>query len=308
MKTKKLPVGVSDFKDMVTGDYYYVDKTLLIKEIMDKGDKILLLPRPRRFGKTLNISMLRYFYDCCPETQPPVSETSSSPKRTTPGSNTYKKLFNSLAISRAGQQYLEHMGKYPVIFLTFKNIKKSDWESCLDKIMQLIQREYLRHDYLLNSPKLKSPEKDYFNKIVELKGNQNDYESSLENLLIFLNRYYGTRGVILIDEYDAPMHEGYHRGYYEEVINFMRNFLGSEEKELKPYWLNTSDNKMVESLLSKGGIELRKELEQLIRGESIEKAIEEKKYETELMDRGIKKIKKLAVVFSGKDVYVKESI
>ncbi len=369
---KKLPIGVSDFKYMIRDEYYYVDKTLFIKDVLDKGDRILLIPRPRRFGKTLNLSMLRYFYDCCPESLSPGMGTlpEKSTKGTDPRGNSYGKLFDSLAISGAGKPYLDHMGKYPVIFLTFKNIKKSDWESCLDKIKQLIQREYLRHDYLLNSPKLKSPEKDFFNKIVELKGNQNDYESSLENLLIFLNRYYGTRGVILIDEYDAPVHEGFHRGYYEEVINFMRNFLGgglkdtdqyleksvitgimriaresifsdlnnpgvytllskefddkfgfteeeletllkdfnlldrygevqewyngyrfgkrviynpwsiinflgSDEKELKPYWSSTSDNKMVEGLLSKGGAELRKELELLIRGEPIEKPIEE---------------------------------
>jgi hypothetical protein len=106
MITKKLPVGVSDFKDMVTGDYYYVDKTLLIKEIMDKGDKILLIPRPRRFGKTLNLFMLKYFYDCCPEYG--AKAAGSGP------ANSYGKLFDSLAITGTGKKYLDHMGKYPV--------------------------------------------------------------------------------------------------------------------------------------------------------------------------------------------------
>jgi hypothetical protein len=373
MKMKKLPVGKSDFKKIIEENYCYVDKTLFIKEVIDKGDTILLIPRPRRFGKTLNLSMLKYFYDCCPQTGSPVAgKTPPSPAKGTRGApgNSYKTLFNSLAISKAGQKYLDHMGKYPVIFLTFKNIKELDWETTYRKITKLIQREYLRHDYLLNSPKLKSPEKDYFKRIIELEGGREDYENSLENLLIFLNRYYGERGVILIDEYDAPVHEGFHRDYYEEVINFMRNFLGgglkdtdqyleksiitgimriaresifsdlnnpgvytllskefddkfgfteeeleallkdfnlldryeevqtwyngyrfgnrvvynpwsiinflgSEEKELKPYWINTSDNKMVEGLLSKGGKELRKELELLIRGETIEKVIED---------------------------------
>jgi hypothetical protein len=121
METKKLPVGISDFKDMVMGDYYYVDKTLFIKEIMDKGDKILLIPRPRRFGKTLNLSMLKYFYDCCP-----VEREN-------------KKLFDSLAFSRTGKKYLDHMGKYPVIFLSFRDIKELEWETCMDKIEGLIQ-------------------------------------------------------------------------------------------------------------------------------------------------------------------------
>jgi hypothetical protein len=357
---KKLPVGKSDFKKIIEENYCYVDKTLLIKDIIDKGDSILLIPRPRRFGKTLNLSMLKYFYDRCPGKA--AGETGPD--------NSYKELFHSLAISKAGKTYLDHMGKYPVIFLTFKNIKEMNWETCLDKIKQLIQREYLKHKYLGNSPKLEPQEQDYFKQVLDRKASMGDYENSLQNLLIFLNRYYGERVVILIDEYDTPVHEGFHRGYYEEVINFMRNFLGgglkdtdqyleksvitgimriaresifsdlnnsgvytllskefddkfgftdkeveallkdfqvldmydqvqewyngycfgkriiynpwsivnfldSEEKELKPYWINTSDNKIVEFLLSKEGKELKEELELLIRGESVEKAIEE---------------------------------
>jgi hypothetical protein len=360
---KKLPLGVSDFKDMVTGEYYYVDKTLFIKDVLDKGDKILLVPRPRRFGKTLNLSMLKYFYDCCPQ-------TGTTGEKGKGAANSYKALFASLAISKAGQPYLDEMGKYPVIFLTFKNIKELKWETCLFKIKQLIQEEYSRHDYLLESPKLKAHERDYFQRVMNLKGHIGDYENSLEKLLIFLNRYYGERAVILIDEYDAPVHAGFKHGYYDEIINFTRNFLcgglkdtdqyleksiltgimriaresifsglnnpgvytllskefddkfgfteqeletlltdfqlldryddirewyngyrfgtrviynpwsiinflAGEEKELKPYWINTADNEIVESLLSGGGRELREELEVLIRGETMEKSIEE---------------------------------
>ncbi len=369
MKTKKLPIGVSDFKDIVTGDYYYVDKTLFIKEIMDKGDKILLIPRPRRFGKTLNISMLKYFYDCCPQTLSSGTET-GIPAGTKPPGNSYGKLFDSLAISKTGKKYLDHMGKYPVIFLTFKNIKEPGWEITYRKITKLILDEYSRHYYLLKSGILIPPEVDYFRRIIDLKGDREDYENCLEKLLIFLNRYYGERVVILIDEYDAPVHAGFKHGYYDEIINFMRNFLcaglkdtdqyleksiitgimriakesifsglnnpgvytllaeefddkfgftekeveellkdfnlfdryaevrqwyngyrfgekiiynpwsiinflGSKANKCKPYWINTSDNQMVDFLLSKGGKELKKELEQLIRGETIEKAIDE---------------------------------
>jgi hypothetical protein len=289
---------------------------------------------------------------------------------TTPPANTYKNLFAALAISSAGQQYLDKMGKYPVIFLSFRSIKELDWKTAYRKITKLIQDEYLTHDYLVNSAVLKPMEQDYFMKIMTLKGEREDYENSLEKLLIFLNRYYGQRAVILIDEYDAPVHAGFTYGYYDEVINFIRNFLcgglkdtdqyleksiltgimriakesifsglnnlgvftlleeefdnkfgftekevetllgdfqlldrysevqrwyngyrfgkqviynpwsiinflGSKAKECKPYWINTSDNEIVESLLSKGGKELKEELELLIRGESIEKAIEE---------------------------------
>jgi len=362
---KKLAVGESDFKEIITGNYYYVDKTLFIKDIIDRGDKIILIPRPRRFGKTLNISMLKYFYDCCPQTNLP------SPGIKQPGvENSYKHLFDALAIRDAGREYTDKMGQYPVIFLTFKDIKEPDWNSCFYMIKQLIQDEYLRHDYLLDGKTLKPQEKAYFKRIMDLEGNKGDFEKSLGKLLIFLNRYYGKRVVILIDEYDAPVHAGFNKDYYDQIIGFTRNFLSgglkdtgqylekgvltgilrvaresvfsglnnlgvftlladefddkfgftekeiekmlkdfnvfhmydlvrdwyngytfgketiynpwsiinflaSERKEPQPYWINTSDNQIVETLLTRGGKELREELEQLVQGESIEKAIEE---------------------------------
>ncbi|MCP5106439.1 MAG: AAA family ATPase, partial [bacterium] len=367
MSTKKLPIGKSDFKKIIEDNYCYVDKTLFIKEVIDKGDTILLIPRPRRFGKTLNLSMLKYFYDCCPET--PSSRTKNLSTGTGPG-NSYGKLFDSLAIGKAGPKYLDHMGKHPVIFLSFKTIKEPDWEITYRKIKKLILDEYSRHYYLLESGILIPPEVDYFRRIINLKGDREDYENSLEKLLIFLNRFYGERAVILIDEYDSPVHAGFNSDFYEEIVNFMRNllcgglkdtdqyleksvltgimriaresifsglnnpgvytllseefderfgfteketetllkdfhlldrydevrlwyngyrfgekiiynpwsiinFLGSKAKKCKPYWINTSDNQLVELLLSKGGKELKKELEQLILGEAIEKAIDE---------------------------------
>ncbi len=360
MKGKKLPVGISDFREMVSGDYCYVDKTLFIKEILDKGDKILWVPRPRRFGKTLNLSMLKYFYDCRPEAPPGADKWDPDPRQ----------LFAPFAISKCGKQYLEKQGKYPVIFFSFRNIKELDWESAFDKLKLLVQEEVVRHDYLLDSPKLKASEKEFFRRIISLEGGKADYENSLEKLLIALSRFHDRKVVILIDEYDAPIHAGFTNGYYEEIVNFMRNFLGSGLKDrdqyleksvvtgimrlakesifsgvnnlgvftltseefedkfgftevelkallaefgltgryeevrewyngyvfgqtviynpwsiinflgskgkvLKPYWLNTSDNRIVDSLLSEGGKELKEELEMLIRGESIQQAIDE---------------------------------
>ena len=370
MGIKKIAVGESDFKNIITGNYFYVDKSLFIKEIIDRGDTVILIPRPRRFGKTLNISMLKYFYDCCPEGLPHVPGTPApDSKPVTPG-NSYKSLFSSLAIADTPPQYLEKMGQHPVIFFTFKNIKEPNWEICLDKIKSLIQEEYAKHYYLLNSKELMAHEKDYFRRIIDLKGTQGDYENSLAKLLIFLSRYYGRKAVILIDEYDAPVHAGFSNQYYKEIIGFTRNFLcgglkdtgqylekavitgimriaqeslfsglnnpgvftllaeefndkfgfiekevetmltdfdvldrydevqrwyngynfggriiynpwsitnflASKGKELKPYWIDTSDNEIVENLLSKEGKELKEELEVLIRGETIEKAIDE---------------------------------
>ena len=370
MNMKKFAVGESDFKSIISGSYYYVDKSLFIKEILDRGEKAILIPRPRRFGKTLNITMLKYFYDCCPEDLPRVPGPAAADNNPVTPGNTYKSLFSSLAIANAGPQYLEKMGRHPVIFLTFKNIKQQDWETCLDKIKSLIQEEYLKHDYLLTGTALKPVEQDYFKKIIHLNGTLGDYENSLGKLLVFLSRYYDKQAVILIDEYDAPVHAGFTNQYYKEIIGFMRNFLcgglkdtgqylekgvitgimriaqesifsglnnpgvftllsgafndkfgftenevetmltdfdvldrydqvqrwyngynfgsriiynpwsitnflASAGKELKPYWINTSDNEIIESLLSKEGKELKEEMEQLLRGESIEKAIEE---------------------------------
>ena len=370
MGMKKIAVGESDFKNIISGSYYYVDKSLFIKEIIDRGDRVILIPRPRRFGKTLNISMLKYFYDCCPGTGSPASVSPGPAGDTGSPGHQNRELFASLAISSAGPQYLDKMGKHPVIFLTFKNIKESDWETTYRKIQKLIRQEYARHRYLLDSKKLIPFEQDYFQKMMDLSGEKEDYENSLEYLLIFLSRYYDQKAVILIDEYDAPIHGGFTYHYYEEVVEFIRNFLcgglkdtgqyleksvvtgimriaresifsglnnpgvftflseefndkfgftekevetllrdfdvldrydevqqwyngyrfgsttiynpwsitnflASSGKELKPYWTNTSDNKIVENLLSKGGKELKEELEILFRGESIEKSIEE---------------------------------
>ena len=364
---KKFYVGESDFKQVIAGNYYYVDKSLFIKDIIDRGHKIILIPRPRRFGKTLNISMLKYFYDCCPETYfPSLVQENKQPGM----NNNYKNLFDSLAINGAGPEYTDKMGQYPVIFLTFKDIKEPDWHTCFYNIKQLIQEEYLKHDYLLDGKTLKSQEAKYFKRIIELEGNIGDYETSLRKLLIFLNRYYGKQVVILIDEYDAPIHAGFDKGYYEEIISFTRNFLsgglkdtgqylekgvltgvfriakesifsglnnpgvftlleeefddkfGFTENEIEkmlkdfnvshmvdqvrdwyngytfgketiynpwsisnflssiskkpqPYWINSADNYIVETLLTKGGKELKEELELLVQGESINKAIEE---------------------------------
>ena len=169
MGMKKFAVGESDLKNIISGNYYYVDKSLFIKEIIDRGDKVILIPRPRRFGKTLNISMLKYFYDCCPGAGSPASTSPGSAEEIAATARDNRELFASLAIANAGPQYLEKMGKHPVIFLTFKTIKEPDWETCRDKIKSLIQEEYANHYYLLNSKELLPHEKDYFQRIIDLK-------------------------------------------------------------------------------------------------------------------------------------------
>ncbi len=208
---QKLPVGLSDFKRMIEDNYYYVDKSLLLKELIDQGAVALLLPRPRRFGKTLNLSMMRYFYE--------KTETDTS------------RLFRHLKIWQAGEEYTGKQGKYPVIFLTFKDVKERNWESALEKIKALIQAEFLRHDYLRAASSLTAEEQEYFNRIVKLAARQNAYENGLKNLSDFLARFHHQQVILLIDEYDTPIQAGYVNGYYDEIVGFMRNFLSGGLKD-----------------------------------------------------------------------------
>ncbi|MCP4135656.1 MAG: AAA family ATPase [bacterium] len=222
MKKKKLPIGNSDFRDIIKENYYYVDKSLFIKEIIDKGDKILLIPRPRRFGKTLNLSMLYYFYTNRIEQNGIYKEPEPE-------------LFNHLAISQAGVEYTEKQGKYPVIFFTFKDVKENNWEKCCQKIKELVQIEYKKYKFLIQSDALDTEDKKYFKSIIELEAGETEYASSLNRLLVFLNRYYQERVVILVDEYDMPIHSGYANNYYDDVVNFIRNFLSGGLKDTGQY-------------------------------------------------------------------------
>lgn len=207
---KPLPVGVSDFKDMIEGGYYYVEKTLLIKELLDIKAAVTLLPRPRRFGKTLNMSMLKYFFE--------KTETS------------YAYLFKDLAIEQH-PTYMAQQGQYPVIFLTFKDIKQSSWQDSYEKITLMISEEFRRHSYVLQNDTLDFIEKEWFNLVRNRQADMALYTSSLKNLSHYLARYYKQKTIILIDEYDSPIHAGFTHDYYKEIINFMRPFLGGGLKD-----------------------------------------------------------------------------
>ncbi len=208
---QKLPVGLSDFKRMIEDNYYYVDKSLLLKELIDQGAVAMLIPRPRRFGKTLNLSMMRHFYE---KTEADTSH-----------------LFRHLKIWQAGEEYTSKQGKYPVIFLTFKDVKEQNWKSALAKIKALIQAEFLRHDYLRAEENLKADELNYFKAITRLTNDQSAFEDSIKNLCLYLARAHGQKVILLIDEYDTPIQAGYVNGYYDEIVSFMRNFLSGGLKD-----------------------------------------------------------------------------
>ena len=211
-EVKSLPIGISDYV-RAQEEYYYVDKTLLIKEFLDKKPLVSLFTRPRRFGKTLNMDMLKVFFE--------ISDKNTS------------KYFADKNIWQCGEEYRSHQGKYPVIFLTFKDVKFDTWDATIDKIRGLLQEEYGRHQELLNSDKLSQYEKEYFTKIISATANEVELTSSLERLSKMLASHYDKAPVIIIDEYDTPIQEGYSKDFYYEIIGFMRNFFSGAFKDNK---------------------------------------------------------------------------
>lgn len=211
-EVKSLPIGISDYV-RAQEEYYYVDKTLLIKEFLDQKPLVSLFTRPRRFGKTLNMDMLRVFFE--------ISDKNTS------------KYFVDKNIWQCGEEYRSHQGKYPVIFLTFKDVKFDTWDATIDKIRGLLQEEYGRHQELLNSDKLSQYEKEYFTKIISATANEVELTSSLERLSKMLASHYDKAPVIIIDEYDTPIQEGYSKDFYDEIIGFMRNFFSGAFKDNK---------------------------------------------------------------------------
>lgn len=209
---KSLPIGISDYV-RAQADYYYVDKTLLIKEFLDQKPLVSLFTRPRRFGKTLNMDMLRVFFE--------ISEEDTS------------KYFEDKAIWRCGEEYRKQQGQYPVVFLTFKDVKFDSWKATLDKIRDLLQEEFGRHQELANSGKLAEYEKTYFAKIINREASEVDLTASLAKLSQMLTKHYGKAPIIIIDEYDTPIQEGYSKDFYDEIIGFMRNFFSGAFKDNK---------------------------------------------------------------------------
>ena len=207
---KSLPIGISDYT-RAQAEYYYVDKTLLIKEFLDRRPLVTLFTRPRRFGKTLNMDMLRVFFE--------ISEEDTA------------QYFKDKKIWQCGETYRSYQGQYPVIFLTFKDVKFDSWEATLDKIGSLLQAEFGRHRELLQSERLADYEKTYFKKILNKTATEVDLASALEHLSAMLTEHYQKAAVIIIDEYDTPIQEGYAQNFYDEIISFMRNFFSGGFKD-----------------------------------------------------------------------------
>ena len=209
-KNKSLPIGVSDFKLATTG-YYYVDKTLMIRDFLDKRPMVSLFTRPRRFGKTLNMDMLRVFFE-----------------KTNEDTSVY---FKDKQIWQCGDYYTKHQGQYPVIFLTFKDVKSMTWEETFQKIRRLISLEFIRHNELETSSVLTAYEKEQYHLLAKDSGDEVDCQMGLQLLSLLLHKHYGRECIIIIDEYDTPIQQGHTCNFYPEIVNFMRNFFSGGLKD-----------------------------------------------------------------------------
>lgn len=357
MTKKQVLQGIDNFKKLIDSNGYYVDKTLLIKELIDRPDQIVLITRPRRFGKTLNMSMLKYFFE-----HPKCRQNDFE------GDVSY--LFENLNIAKAGDQYIQELGKYPVVYLTLKNAKQNNWEDTLYNLKLTVAQEYSRHKYLLNEKVLSEYEKEKYMDIMNMKAERVEYTNVILHLTEYLKRYFKENCIVIIDEYDTPIQSGYIEGYFEEVIEFQKSmlvkgfkdnnalkqgiltgimkvaqesifsdfnnpsintilserykdkfgfteaeveemaeyleltshlddikkwydgyvfgidtviynpwsiikFMSIPEDGLKPYWINTSDNRMIKDVMQLDKAEGKKVVEKLIKGEDVAKVIEE---------------------------------
>ncbi len=205
-----LPIGISDYR-VASSEYYYIDKTMMIKDFLDERPMVSLFTRPRRFGKTLNMDMIRTFLEKTDE------DTS--------------KYFQDKKIWSCGQKYRDYQGKYPVIFMTFKDVKCNTWAETYDLVSKIIRKEYERHGELAASDKLSDIEKHSFAEIIKGDVKETDMMMSLSTLSHLLHLHYGVKAVIIIDEYDTPIQQGHVKGFYDDVILFMRNLFSGGLKD-----------------------------------------------------------------------------
>lgn len=207
-----LPIGISDYR-LASTEYYYVDKTMMIKDFLDERPMVSLFTRPRRFGKTLNMDMFRTFFE-----------------KTDEDTSVY---FKNKNIWACGEKYRSHQGKYPVIFLSFKDIKCDTWEETFDAIKDLFSKEASRHSELKSADVFNEYEESYIEKILSGTATPVELSVALANLSMMLHKYHGVAPIIIIDEYDTPIQQGHIKGFYDEIIGFMRNLFSGGLKDNK---------------------------------------------------------------------------
>ena len=210
MNKKKIPIGIEDFKRLIDKDCYFVDKSLLIRDILDSGADVHLFTRPRRFGKTLNLSMIQYYFE------------------KQKADNSY--LFEGLKISQAGEEYQKHMGQYPVITLSFKGMKRDTYEEALKNFKWMMSQECQRHMEILQSGKVLDTEKARFQRLLNEEATVSDYFVSIQFLTSCLTKIYDKKTIVLIDEYDVPLENAHFKGYYDKMVSFIRSVFESALK------------------------------------------------------------------------------
>ena len=211
---KGIGIGESDFKWLMINDNYFIDKTLFIKDIIDNASKVVLITRPRRFGKTLNMSMLRYFLDCN--------------KKDT------KDLFKGLKIMEQGEKYTSKLGAYPCIYLTFKDVSDSKYENMLLDMKTVVLEAYREHRYLLESEKLYDDEKQVITDILWGRADEVTLKNSIKTLSRMLYEHFEKPAILLLDEYDVPLQIAYVEGFYDDAVSFFKTFYGITFKD-NPY-------------------------------------------------------------------------
>jgi len=226
---KRIPIGVHNFKKLIEEDYYYVDKTSMIKEVILDGSEVILLPRPRRFGKTLNMSMLRHFFD--------INNAAEN-----------RKLFDGLNIAHE-EVFEVYQGRYPVISISFRDIKSNTFEEAHEKITDVIKNEFYKNRFLLESDLFDEGKKTEFRSIAHGESSNAKIESSLLLLCEFLFTFYQVKPYVLVDEYDTPVHSSYSNQYYPQMISFMGSLLGALFK----------DNEFLEKGILTGTLRISKE-------------------------------------------------
>ena len=211
---KKIGIGESDFKGLRVRDNYYIDKTMYIKDIMDNESRVILVTRPRRFGKTLNMSMLKYYFDCTKKDS--------------------KELFQGLKILEQEEKYTSKLGYYPVIYVTLKDAGLMNYNLMMMQLKTIMMEVYYEHRYVLEKEEMSEGERKIFNRMLSAEANDVDIMNSLKILSKILYQYYNKPVILLIDEYDVPLQNAYIQGYYEETVSFYRTFYGVTFKD-NPY-------------------------------------------------------------------------
>ena len=204
-------IGQSDFRALRIRQNYYIDKTMYIKDIIDNEASVILVTRPRRFGKTLNMSMLKYYFDCTKKDS--------------------KEIFEGLKIMEQDEKYTSKLGYYPCIYLTLKDVAEVNYENMILNLKTAISDMYLEHIYLLDSDKIYPFEKEQIKEILSYKEDEIVLRNSIKTLSKYLNRYYDKPVMLFLDEYDVPLQTAYVNGYYEKGISFFKTFYGTTFKD-----------------------------------------------------------------------------